>query len=261
MKKHIKIYLCATLLAFSGMFLACTDPASDLLEIAKPASGARVKFLHMVADGPGINILVNGKQLSGVLTVSPAAPNVNNYPSIFPSVDYATVDAGSPKFEVITATTPAVTALSASPNLEANKRYSIFAIGSLTAGTVEALLVEDQIANAENKVSAPDTSKAYVRFVNTVVNGTTGYDLGINNVFTTELSNIRYKTVTNFIPLAPTPIGASAFPVNIRLNGTTASLISTTVSLVKGRYYTYVIRGRVGGTATQAIGLSSYTSL
>jgi hypothetical protein len=261
MKKNIKTYFWAMLIAFSGMLTACTEPASDLLEIVKPATGARVKFLHMVADGPGVSVLVNGKQLSGVLTVSPAVPNVNIYPSAFPSIDYATVEAGNPKFEVITATTPAVTALSATPKLDEGKRYSILAIGSLAAGTVEALFVEDQIPISENKASAPDTTKAYVRFINTVANGTTGYDLGINNVFSPELSNIRYKTVTNFIPLNPTPVGATAFPVNIRLNGTTVSLASTTVALTKGRYYTYIVRGRVGGTVTQVIGVSSYTSL
>jgi len=244
-------------LVTAGLF-ACVGGSSDQLTIVSPAQGARIKFIHAVADGPGISILVNNRQFSGVLTTPPATPGVITYAGAYPANDYATLDAGSIKVDVVvpaTATAAQTTVISGNVPIEANKYYSVFAIGSVVEARLEPLVIEDKIVPA-------DTSKAYIRFVNTVINTTTGYDLGIGTNFPAALSNVRYKQVTDFVAIDPAPIGASATPIVARLNGTTVNLAPTTLTLtpVKGRFYTYYIRGRVGGTGTQAISASGYTN-
>jgi len=242
-------------LATAGLF-ACIGESSDQLVIVSPAQGARIKFIHAVADAPGIGILVNNRQFSGVLTTPPATPGAINYTGAYPANDYATLDAGSIKVDVVipaTATVAQTTVISGNVPVEANKYYSVFAIGSVADARLEPLVIEDKIVPA-------DTSKAYIRFVNTVINTTTGYDLGIGANFPAALSNIRYRQVTDFVAIDPAPIGSSATPIVVRLNGTTINLAPTTLILtpVKARFYTYYIRGRVGGTGTQAISASSY---
>ena len=257
MKKYKEILqgFAFAFLATAGLF-GCIGESSDQLTIVSPAQGARIKFIHAVADGPGVSILVNNRQFSGVLTAPPAAPAAITYASAYPINDYATLDAGSAKIDVVvpaTATTPQVTVISGNVPVEANKNYSVFAIGSVTGANLEALVVEDKIVPA-------DTSKAYIRFVNTVVNGTVGYDLGIGSNFPAALSNVRYKQVTDFVAIDPTPIGGTASIVFARLTGSTINLAPTTLVLssVKGRFYTYYIRGRVGGTGAQAISATGY---
>lgn len=238
--------------------VGCVGEESSQLAVVTPASGARVKFIHAVPDGPGVSILVNNRQFSGVLTTPPATPGVITYTGAFPINDYATIEAGTAKVEVVvpaSATTQQTTVISGNVPLEADKSYSVFAIGSVAAGGLEALVTADNLVPA-------DTSKAYIRFVNTVANATVGYDLGIGTNFPSALSNIKYKQVTDFVAIAPAAIGASATSIIVRANGTTANLAPTALTLtpIKGRFYTYYIRGRVGGTGTQAISASGFTN-
>jgi hypothetical protein len=240
-----------------GLF-ACIGEQSDQLVIVKPAEGARVKFIHAVADGPGVGILVNNRQFSGVLTTPPTTPAALTYASAFPISDYATLDAGTAKIEVVipaSATTPQTPVISGNVPIEANKYYSIFAIGSVASANLEALVTEDNIVPT-------DTSKAYIRFVNTVVNATGGYDLGLGTNFPAALANVRYKQISNFVAIDPAPIGAVATAIVVRANGTTANLAPTTFTLIpiKRRFYTVFVRGRVGGTGAQAITATLYTN-
>jgi hypothetical protein len=232
-----------------GLF-ACVGESSDQLTIVTPASGARVKFHHAVADGPGVSILVNNRQFSGVLTVAPATPGLITYGSLYPATDYATIEAGAAKVEVIvpaSGTAAQTTIISGTVPLEANKYYSVFAIGSAAAANLEPLVVEDNLTPA-------DTSKAYLRVVNTVVNATTGYDVAFNGNYAAATTNVTYKKVSDFVPITPTAVGAAALPIQVRVNGTTANIAPATLTLapVKGRFYTVFLRGRVGGTGTLA---------
>ncbi|MFN4145525.1 MAG: DUF4397 domain-containing protein [Runella sp.] len=228
---------------------------SSQLAIVKPATGARVKFHHMVADGPGVSILVNGKQFSGVLTTPPATPGLITFPNFFPANDYATVDPGSAKVDVVAPSLNA-TIITGTLPLENDKYYSVFAVGSAaTGGVLEAVVAEDKLTPA-------DTSRAYIRLVNTVVNATTGYDMGFNNNFAAATTNVRYKQVSDFVAISPVPPGGAALPIQIRVNGTTANIAPTTLTLapVKRRFYTVVLRGRVGGTGAQALTPALFTN-
>jgi Domain of unknown function (DUF4397) len=259
MKKYSLIIKNITIaVALTAGLFACVGESNNQLTIVTPAAGGRVKFIHAVPDGPGISILVNSRQFSGVLTSPPAVPALISYAGLYPANDYALIDAGPAKVEVVipaAGTTPQTTIISGTVPVEANKYYSVFALGSAALGGLEPLVVEDKLTPA-------DTSKAYIRFVNTVANTTTGYDMGIGTNFPTALANIKYKQVTDFVAIDPAPVGASASPVVVRLNGTTVNLAPTTLTLtpLKRRFYTIYIRGRVGGTGTSAISASGYTN-
>ncbi|AYQ32236.1 DUF4397 domain-containing protein [Runella sp. SP2] len=244
--------------ALSAGLFACIGESSDQLTIVTPAAGARVKFHHMVSDGPGVSILVNDRQFSGVLTVAPASPGVITYGNIYPAVDYATIDAGSAKVEVVvpaSGSNQQVSLLTGTVPLEANKYYSVFAVGSAATATLEPLVVEDKLTPA-------DTSKAYIRVVNTIVNATTGYDVGYNGTYAPAMTNVGYKKASDFVAITPVATGGAALPVQVRLNGTTTNLAPATFTLspIKGRFYTIILRGRVGGTGTQALTIGAITN-
>jgi Domain of unknown function (DUF4397) len=249
----------ALALGLTAGLLACVGEQSSQLEIVAPAQGARVKFHHFVADGPGVSILVNNRQFSGALTVPPAVPGLITYGNFYPAVDYATLEAGSQKVEVVvpaSGTAAQTTIISGTVPIEANKYYSVFAVGSAAApATLEPIIVEDKLVPA-------DTSKAYIRFVNTVVNATTGYDMGYNGVYSPTTTNVRYKQVTDFVPINPIPTGGVPLPIQIRVTGTTANLApaTLTISPIKRRFYTVLIRGRVGGTGAQALTAGFFTN-
>ncbi len=260
MKQYPFILKCLLFVSITAPgFFSCVGESTDQLAIVAPASGARVKFHHAIADGPGVSILVNNRQFSGVLTVAPATPGVITYGNIYPAIDYAIIDAGSTKVEVVVpaaGTTPQTPIFSGNVPLEANKYYSVFAIGSAaTPGSLEPLVVEDKLTPA-------DTSKAYLRVVNTIVNTTTGYDLGFNGNYASATTNVLYKKVSDFVPINPVAPGGAALPIQVRLNGTTANLAAATFTLapIKGRFYTVLLRGRVGGTGTQALTTALFTN-
>ncbi|WP_428660650.1 DUF4397 domain-containing protein [Runella sp.] len=253
MKHYLFIFKCLLFVGISSPVLfSCIGESTDQLAIVTPASGARVKFHHTIVDGPGLSVLVNNRQFTGVLTVAPATPGVITYGSIYPAVDYAVIEAGSAKVEVIVpavGTTAQTTVMSGTVPLEADKYYSVFAVGSpATPGSLEPLIVEDKLTPA-------DTSKAYLRVVNTIVNTATGYDVGFNGTYPAAMANVLYKNVSDFVPIPPVASGGAALPIQVRLNGTTANLAASTFTLapVKGRFYTVLLRGRVGGTGTQVL--------
>jgi hypothetical protein len=241
----------------AGTF-GCVGDKTSQLDIVNPASGARVKFIHAVPDAPGVSILVNNKQFSGVLTSPPAAPGIVTYGTTFPVNDYAVLDAGTAKVDVVTpasGTIAQATVISGSVPVEANKFYSVFAIGSVAGGGLEAFITEDNLTPA-------DTAKAYIRLVNTIANTTTGYDLGSGTTYPSALANVGYKKATAFVAVDPVPTGGNPIPVLLRLNGTTVNLAPTTFTFspIKRRFYTFYLRGRVGGTGTQVLTITSYTN-
>ena len=215
MKRPILFFF---LVALSAAFSACSDDQSNQLAIVSPAAGARIKFIHAIPSASGVNILVNGQQFSGVLTTPPSAPGLVGYGAFFPVNDYATLPAGAAKVDVVTPASGTVaqgTLVSSNVPVEANRYYSVFAVGSAT--NAEAFVTQDDL-------SAADTSKAYIRFVNLVANSTTGYDLGVGGTYLTGPANIAYKQASNFVPIAPVPTGGAPVAVQIRTTGTTINL-------------------------------------
>ena len=96
MKLKIKnITFAITTCCFALFLNACGDEAT--LDLVTPATGARVKFYHGVPGGSAYTVLLNGQKWTSLLVSSKYTDSVN-LGGLFPSIDYATVPAGSAKF-------------------------------------------------------------------------------------------------------------------------------------------------------------------
>jgi Domain of unknown function (DUF4397) len=243
------LYILAMLGSLAGL-QSCGDQA-DFTNKIKPATGAKVKFYHY-ADAPGVNIFVNDKKISGILTVPPALPGTLTYGSAYPVTDYSLLTAGAATVRVVvpaTATTGEVTAIQASvPNLADNAFYSVFAVGTSTTPGYSAVVMEDKFTN-------PNTEQANVRFVNLLQRGVaTGYDLYLagNRIYSGVLGTNNNEA---FQPITSVPIGSASQTLQVRVGGsaaTSAVIASTTITPLPNRYYTIALRGVVGNTARPA---------
>ncbi len=244
--------------AFAAALLlgACGGETANPYKDISPAQGAHVKFYHAAPDAPAVDIFVNDQRLSGIYTIPPAVAGSLAYFSSFPIQDYAAIAPGTAKAKIVvpvSATNPAeTTALAADIPVEDGKYYSVFAYG---AGTKpEALLWADNL-------TAPDKSKAYIRFVN-LVTGTPvgGYDLAVNGVVLYK--NVDYKAGSpNFLAIDPIAFGATAIAIQLRAAGTATIVSSTTLQPYSNRFYTFIGRGLVGGTSTKIPTLSVSVNL
>ena len=253
MKHTINFFL----LCLTGLLmLACGDKANFLTSVT-PATGARVKFYHAAPDAAGVDIYVNDQKFSGVNTVPPAVAGPLTYFNSFPNQDYALLTPGTMKVKIVapastTGSTDA-TLLTTDLNAQADTYYSVFLYG--TAPTYSSLVLNDNL-------TAPDPTKAYVRFVNLVSGDATAatYDLAING--TVVAAGITpLKGAATFIPIPAIAYATTAVPVQLRAAGTTTVVgAATTLQPYAGRFYTYVARGVAGGTATKAVTLSASTN-
>jgi Domain of unknown function (DUF4397) len=239
-----------TLLISMVMLSACGDKA-DFFSALTPADGARLKFFHAASDAPGVNIVVNDKQLSGINTTPPNAPALLAYGASFPvsttAGEYAVVPAGTASIKVVVPTTnaPDVTAVAASLPVENGKFYSIFATG--TAPTYGAVVLNDVF-------DTPDPKKAYFRFVNVLgASATTGYDVWVNGVVVGK-GITSTSTSAPWAVVDPIVYSGAAVTVVVRPAGsasTATALASGTIQPYAGRFYTVVMRGVIGGTGTK----------
>ncbi len=251
MKQYIKQLALST--GFVSLMLglgACGDEY-DFLTSVQPAEGARVKFYHVASDAPGVNIFVNDKKFSGILTTPPAAAGSLTYFNSFPNVDYGSLPAGTAKIKVETAAAPVLPVLAADLPVEDGKYYSVFAYGA--SPTYGALVLND-------KFDLADKSKAGVRLINLVAGATSPkYDLVVNNnVIASGIDFAANKA--DFLPIETIAYAATALTVQIRAAGTATVVASTTIQPYSGKFYSFIARGQVGGTGTKAIALSVSTN-
>jgi Domain of unknown function (DUF4397) len=238
--KILSLFIVALLLG------ACGGETNDPYKDIAPAQGAHVKFYHVAPDAPAVDVYVNDQRLSGIYTVPPAVASSLAYFNSFPIQDYAAIASGTAKTKIVvpvSATNPAeTTALAADIPVEDGKYYSVFAYGA--GAKPEALLWADNL-------TAPDKSKAYIRFVNLVA-GTPvgGYDLAVNGVVLYK--NVDYKAGSpNFLAIDPITFGATAIAIQLRAAGTSTIVSSTTLQPYSNRFYTFIGRGLVGGTGAK----------
>ncbi|AQG80822.1 DUF4397 domain-containing protein [Spirosoma montaniterrae] len=231
------------LFALIGGLWAC-GPENDILRNQVTATGARVRLLHAIPDGPAVNVFVNNAKINGTSLT---------YFSTFPTSEYVALPPGAANVQVTTVASGTVTAqpvLSATAPLEADKYYTVAAAG--TAAAPVAVVINDDL-------SVPDATKAYVRIINLVSNGP-GVDLAIGAA-SPIVSNVAYKSASAFVPVTVVANATNLLAFQVRQTGTTTLLgASTNLSVVAGRKYTLLIRGLVGRTGTQAPAVSSYVS-
>ncbi len=206
------------------------------------ATGARVKFIHAVVDGPAVNVFANDNKLNGTSLT---------YGTAFPT-EYSVIAPGQTTLRVSTVASGTVTeatVLTAPVALEADKYYSVVAAGT-AAAPVGFVVNDDQ--------TVPDPKKNYVRVLNLVSTGqAVDFAIGTGSPL---LTNIPYKAVSEYVAIDP---NAAAAPYSFQIRNTgAATLIGTALSfntLNQGRKYTLVVRGAVGRTGTAAPTLFTYT--
>ena len=251
-----KVNIITTILLLATIFVSCEKDGVHEIETTPVDAGAQIKFFNFGVGAPSMNFYANDQKISATLsgTGSESVAGVN-YGSVFPQTNYALVTGGNYTFKGMISSTaaadPNVVVATLPGNLENGKSYSIYTSGpyDATAKKVDGFVIEDIIP-------ASSTTNAHVRFVNTIANATSGFDLVAKNTTTAAeiviASNIGYKTASTF---AEVPNGV--YEIFARYPGNPANVISRTgtsqVSLIAGRAYTISSRGDMtvtGATAT-----------
>lgn len=229
-------------LSLTATLLACGDE-NDILKNQVPASGARVKIIHAVSDGPAVDVFANDTKLNGpALAFGAAGPT-----------EYFVVPAGSVNFRVATpasGTVAAQTVLTVPIPLETEKYYTLAAAGTAAAPT--GVLIPDDL-------TVPDGAKNYVRVLNLVSNGP-AVDFAIGTG-TPIIMNVAYKAVSAYVAIDPN-LPTAPYAFQMRETGKTTQLGATVNfnTLNKGRKYTFILRGLVGRTGAQAPTITQVTN-
>jgi len=183
------------------------------------AAGPRVRVVHASPDAPAVDVLVNG--------------NVAFSNAPFKGItQYASLAAGTYDVKVVPtgATEPAV--ISANLTLDADKDYTVVAVGRLAA--IEPLVLIDNN-------SAPAPGKAHVRFVHASPDAP-AVDIAVKGG-PVLFSNIAFKGVGNYLP-----VDAATYDLEVRLAGTnTVALEVPGLKLNAGTVYTVFAMGLASG--------------
>ncbi|MGQ9767028.1 MAG: DUF4397 domain-containing protein [Anaerolineae bacterium] len=183
------------------------------------AAGPRVRVVHASPDAPAVDVLVNG---------SVAFSNAP-FKGITP---YAPLTAGSYDVKVVPtgATEPVV--ISANLTLEADKDYTVVAVGKLA--NIEPLVLVDNN-------SAPAPGKAHVRFVHASPDAP-AVDIAVKGG-PVLFSNVAFKGVGDYLP-----VDAATYDLEVRLAGTnTVALEVPGLKLDAGTVYTVFAMGLATG--------------
>lgn len=244
------------ILLLTTIFFSCEKDGIHEIETTPADAGAQIKFFNFGVSAPTMNFYANDQKVSATLSGTGAEATAGvNYGSVFPATNYAFLSGGEYTFKGMipsTATADPNAVVATIPSkLENGKFYSLYTSGSYnaTAKTVEGFVVEDIIP-------AASATNAHVRFVNTIANATSGFDLVAKNTTTAAevviATNVGYKTASSF-----TEVPNGVYEVFARYPGNAANVISRTgtsqVSFIAGRAYTISSRGDMtvtGATAT-----------
>lgn len=140
-------------------------------------SGAKVKFIHNVADGPSVDIYVDGKVLvSGV-----PYPTVSNY---------FLVNSGSHNIDVVVSGTKNVVT-SATVDVKDGHMYTFI---------VKGKAADASVLGVKNDTSCPSGDVARIRFIHLAVGGP-AVDIYVrvdDDTYERIFENISYGTVTDY---------------------------------------------------------------
>jgi hypothetical protein len=210
-----------------------------------PVSYAYVKAMQMSPDAPLFNVMVDSIRAITVLETSPNVESGIAFGAVVPSTadGYSVVIGGartiSAKVTSVSTTFPGQTIVSKTTNLAQGKYYTMAFVDSLSR--LDAVIIEDDL-------NVPDTSKAYFRIANFMLNGAADVEFvstaGGNNFMK---NGIAFKNASNFETLTP----ATYSKIYLRSNGSTTKLDSIQNFIpIKGRKYTLYTRGVVGQTGS-----------
>lgn len=186
------------------------------------AAGPRVRVVHASPDAPAVDVLVN----DGVAFSNAPFKGITNY---------ASLAAGEYQVKVVPtgATTPVV--ISATLGLEADKDYTVVAVGKLA--DIEPLVLVDNN-------SAPAAGKAHVRFVHASPDAP-AVDIAVKDG-PVLFSNVAFKGAGSYLP-----VDAGSYDLEVRLAGTTTVALAVPgVKLDAGSVYTVFAMGLASGEPT-----------
>ncbi len=254
MKSKIKNLIKALATCGVALFLnACGDKAT--LDLATPATGARVKFFNSVPGGPAYTVLLNGQKWTSLLVTAKYTDSVN-VGGVFPVVDYASVPAGSAKFTMRQplSADPAGTTVAEGTFPVVDGKYYLLIAGD-TLPSPKLYLVPDE------RYVFKDATQTSLRFINFLVNTpTTGYEFYLKRN-ASPFATLKYGESSTYAEFLPT--GTLTDTVFTRVPGSATIIHSFplgTSKLTANRTYNFLLRGVVGGTLTKAPTLSFFTS-
>ena len=210
-----------------------------------PANSAFIKAIHLSPDAPLFNLMVDSVRALTVLETATDVESGIGFGAIVPSLadGYSIVPGGthtiSAKVPLTSATLPGQTITTKSAALAEGKYYTIAVVDSLSRLT--AVIVEDDLSIA-------DTSKAYFRVANFMLNGLADVEFVPITAGAPALTRngIIFKNVTSF-----ETVPEATYKVILRANGSATRLDSIAAfAPLKARKYTLYTRGVVGQTGS-----------
>lgn len=258
-----RIYLSLTTVLFAVILNSCTK--NDLVNIDQPlpANSAQIKYYNFGVNAPSVNYYANSVKVAATLSATGAESTAGiTSGSVYPVSNYSLLSGGTYEIKAQLPSTviidPNLVINSFNATIENNKYYSYYTCGiyNTTTKKADAFMIED-------KLPAIDYNVAYVRFVNTVPNAPSNFNLYVRNTLITPATdvlvatNIPYKGASEFITVSGGTYELyarySTTPTvnTIPRNGTVGG---ATVAFAPGKVYTISSRGDItvstAGTAT-----------
>jgi hypothetical protein len=264
----IAVLACAALLSSCSLF-----DENAVQDITGPGlTESRIKFYNFGVNSPGVNFYADDVKMTAISTTRCVAPVPADTAACRAAgiesttgIAYAGQSAGglysaiTPGAHTITGRIAAATdnglAISTvAGTIESGKYYSFYQSGiyNATTKTIDAFLIEDALPTG-----APDFTKAQVRFVNAVSNGTGDLNLFATNTTTTTESPVggpvAYKGVSGWVAL-----DEGTYNIRAAYTGAGTNLVTrNTISLLGGRVYTITVRGSTATASTLGLDLTA----
>lgn len=250
-----KINIIIATLFIAVLFNACKKDGVHELPTTTTNGKALLKFFNFGVNSPSVNFFVNDNKITAIASVTGVEALTGlAYGGVFPATNYCLLPPASYTFKGIipdgAAVDPKVVVANIPGTLQGDKSYSFYTCGiyNVVNKTTDAFILED-------KIPAVDPTGASIRFVNTISNAPSGFDLVVKNTVTLIeypiAKNVVYKTGSPFV-LVPTGV----YEMYARYPNTTANIISrngtSTVSLLAGQAYTISSRGDITVTGAAA---------
>jgi hypothetical protein len=266
MQKNIIAILCA-----AALVAGCTkNKLTENNYWSIQPGNANIKFIHAYTSlypsvatpvaGPVVDYFVNGERVSGTSSTTGIAAAIS-YGAVFPVVSgqYASVATGdvaikAALYRATGTALPTDVIADGKFNLEGGKFYSAFLVDTMplpAPANVNIAIVKDEVSRAQ-----PGFFK--MRFAHMMPTVDT-MEIVSKNSNTVLISNVTYKTASNFIEL---PLNTKNDTIQLRRKGTTVVLTDQKPFFpTSERVYTFYCRGiYTVTTGTRARTLTSYTN-
>ena len=208
--------------------LAVAQGGNTSLELLDVNSVASVRVVHDVADAPAVDVLVDDAVAVNAL----AFPDFTDYAALAPDTYNVKVAADADNSVVV---------IDADLQLNAGSYYTVHAVGSLTEGSIEPLVVEDnprRIATAAQIRVIHGSSLAGPVDIYL----TAGSDI---SAATAALSNVPFKADSGYVQVPAGDYFVTVTPAGSK----TAAIGPVAISLDANKIYTAVARDGAGLTA------------